>query len=115
MHISSSYAKILGETNFQAREIPQSGSKAKTEKKKVKKKKEERLKVGNTNGQLSIATPPRVAHAKPPGQKKEEKLNDGNNNGQAAHGAHKPTHDFFIFLLIGSWINFTFGSIPKVG
>ena len=28
MHISSSYAKILGETNFQAQEIPRSGSKA---------------------------------------------------------------------------------------
>ena len=25
LHISSSYAKILGETNFHAREIPQSG------------------------------------------------------------------------------------------
>ena len=29
MHISSSYAKILGETNFRTQEIPQSGSKAK--------------------------------------------------------------------------------------
>ena len=29
LHISSSYAKILGETNFQPREIPRSGSKAK--------------------------------------------------------------------------------------
>ena len=28
MHISSSYAKILGETNFHAWEIPGSGSKA---------------------------------------------------------------------------------------
>ena len=28
LHISSSYAKILGKTNFHAREIPQSGSKA---------------------------------------------------------------------------------------
>ena len=28
MHISSSYAKILGETNFHAREIPGSGSKS---------------------------------------------------------------------------------------
>ena len=27
LHISSSYAKILGETNFHAREIPRSGSK----------------------------------------------------------------------------------------
>ena len=37
MHISSIYAKILGETNFQPREIPRSGSKAKDGK-------EERLK-----------------------------------------------------------------------
>ena len=36
MHKSSSYAKILGETNFQPREFPQSGSKAK----EVKEKKE---------------------------------------------------------------------------
>ena len=28
-----------------------------------------RPKVGNNNGQLRIATPPRVAHAKPPGPK----------------------------------------------
>ena len=27
----------------------------------------ERAKVGNNNGQLRIATPPQVAHAKPPG------------------------------------------------
>ena len=45
-----------------------------------------RARVGNNNGQLRIATPPRVAHAKPPGPKKKEKRgerpNDGNNNGQ---------------------------------
>ena len=35
------------------------------------KKKEERPKVGNNNGQLRIATPPRVAHTKPPGSKKK--------------------------------------------
>ena len=29
MHISSSHAEILGETNFHTREIPRSGSKAK--------------------------------------------------------------------------------------
>ena len=31
LHISSSYAKILEETNFQPGEIPRSGSKAKEE------------------------------------------------------------------------------------
>ena len=65
MHIFSSYAKILGETNFHTREIPRSGSKAKDGEKREKK--ERRPKVGNNNGQLRIATPPRVAHAKPPG------------------------------------------------
>ena len=65
MHISSSYAKILGETNFQPREIPRSGSKAKDGKRKEKK----RPKVGNNKGQLRIATPPRVVHTKPPGPK----------------------------------------------
>ena len=32
-------------------------------------RKKERPKVGNNNGQLRIATPPPVAHAKPPGPK----------------------------------------------
>ena len=45
-HISSSYAKILGETNFQSREIPRSGSKAKDGEER------KRPKVGNNNGQL---------------------------------------------------------------
>ena len=34
---------------------------------KQKKKEKERLNDGNKNGELRIATPPRVAHAKPPG------------------------------------------------
>ena len=36
------------------------------QKQKMEKKEEERLNDGNKNGQLSIATPPWVAHAKPP-------------------------------------------------
>ena len=32
-------------------------------------KQKKRLNEGNNNGQLRIATPPRVAHAKPPGPK----------------------------------------------
>ena len=51
--ISSSYAKILGETNFQPREFPRSGSKASDG--KEEKKKRERKKVGNNNGKLRIA------------------------------------------------------------
>ena len=46
------YAKIWEETNFQLREFPRSGSKAKD---RGEKKKKERLKVGNNNGQLRIA------------------------------------------------------------
>ena len=42
----------LGEPNFQQREFPRSGSKAKDERKKEKKK---RLNDGNKNGQLCIA------------------------------------------------------------
>ena len=49
MHISSSYAKILGETNFHAREIPRSGWKAEGVEEKKKKKEK---KVGENNGQL---------------------------------------------------------------
>ena len=41
MHISSSYAKILGETNFHTREFPRSRSKAKD----GEKEKEERPKL----------------------------------------------------------------------
>ena len=60
MHISSSYAKILGEKLFRTWEIPRSGSKAKNgEKRKIKRERE------------------------------RERLNDGDNNGQATHGARK--------------------------
>ena len=52
MHISSSYAKILGETNFHTWKIPQSGSKGKEgEKKKVEE--EERLNDVDNNGQAT--------------------------------------------------------------
>ena len=48
---------------FTHRSFPEVGQKQKTE------EKEKRPKVGNNNGQLRIATPPRVVHAKPPGPK----------------------------------------------
>ena len=51
MHTSSSYAKILWETNFHAREILRSGSKAKDG--KEEKRKKERPKVGDNNGQAT--------------------------------------------------------------
>ena len=62
MHISSSYAKISGETNFRTREIPRSGSKAKDGEKKRERKKE-RLNYGNNNGQATHGA------RKPPGTK----------------------------------------------
>ena len=50
-----------------------------------------------TMASYAFRTPPRVAHAKPPGPKKKERekerkrerLNNGDNNGQATHGARK--------------------------
>ena len=50
MHISSSYAKILGKTNFHAREIPRSGSKAEDG---GEEREKERLNNGENNGQAT--------------------------------------------------------------
>ena len=49
--------------------FPEVGQKQKTEEKK---KEKERAKIGNNNGQLRIATPNRVAHAKPSGPKSDK-------------------------------------------
>ena len=49
MHISSSYAKILGEKLFRTWVILRSGSKAKN----GERKKRERAKVGDNNGQAT--------------------------------------------------------------
>ena len=51
MHISSSYAKILEETNFHTREIPRSGSKAKDGEKRGERERKKDLNDGNNNGQ----------------------------------------------------------------
>ena len=56
-------AKYWGKQIFTHGSFPEVGQKQKTE------REERRPKVGNNNGQLRIATPPRVAHAKPPGPK----------------------------------------------
>ena len=53
LHISSSYAKILGEELFHTWEIPRSGSKAEDGEKKEKERKKERPKVGDNNGQAT--------------------------------------------------------------
>ena len=68
MHISSSLAKILGGKLFRIREFLRSGSKAKDGERETKEK-EKRAKISNNDGQLRIAMPPRVSHAKPPGPK----------------------------------------------
>ena len=83
MHISSSYAKILGEKLFRTREIPGSGSKSEDGEKK-KRKKKERLNNGNNNGQ--------AMHFVEVGQtqkrkKKEAKLRMVH---ASKHGAHNP-------------------------
>ena len=77
MYISSSYSKILGETNFHAREIPRSGSKAKNGEKKKKKKEEEKKKKKKKKKMPSLLrSPPRV----------DEKV--GENNGQLPFVRH---------------------------
>ena len=53
MHISSSYAKILGEKLFRTWEIPRSGSKAKDGEKRKRERERERLNDGNNNGQAT--------------------------------------------------------------
>ena len=55
MHISSSYAKILGEKLFRTWEFPRSGSKAKDGGKKRGERERERLNDGNNNGQATHA------------------------------------------------------------
>ena len=74
MKISSSYAKIFGETNFQPLECPRSGSKAKDGEKKPpgpKKKKREREREKERKLVITMAKL-RMAHAN-------------------THGAHKHT------------------------
>ena len=67
LYISSSYAKISGKQIFSLGSFPEVGQKQKTENGE-----KERPKVGNNNGQLGIATPPRVAHTKLPGPKRKK-------------------------------------------
>ena len=68
MHISSSYAKILGEKLFRTWEFPRSGSKAKDGGKK-----ERRAKVGDNKGQATHGARKHAwrtqAARKPPGPK----------------------------------------------
>ena len=63
MHISSSYAKILGETNFRTR----SGSKAKDGEKRRGIREKERLNDGNNNGQATHGARKHESARKPPG------------------------------------------------
>ena len=59
LHISSSYAKILGETNFQPWEFPRSGSKA-TDVKERERQGEKERKLVITMASYALQTPPRV-------------------------------------------------------
>ena len=63
MHISSSFAKILGEKLFRTWEILRSGSKAKNGERK-RERERERLNDGDNNGQATHGA------RKPPGPKK---------------------------------------------
>ena len=56
--------KYWGKQIFTHDSFPEVGQKQKMEKKD---RKRERPKVGNNNGQLRIAMPPRVSHTKLPG------------------------------------------------
>ena len=57
MHISSIYAKILGETNFQSREFPRSGWKAEGIEKKRKKKKKKSRRKRRTSLAAAVSNP----------------------------------------------------------
>ena len=66
MHISSSYAKILGEKLFHTWEIPRSGSKAEDgEKRKKEREKERKLVI--TMAKLCMAHASTHGARKPPG------------------------------------------------
>ena len=66
MHISSSYAKILGGNKFSASGVSPKSVKRKRRRREEKEKRK-KAKVGNNNGQLGIANAtPGGAH-KPPG------------------------------------------------
>ena len=58
--------KYWGKQIFTHGRFPEVGQKQKTEREKERR---ERLNDGNNNGQLRIAMPPWVVHAKPPGPK----------------------------------------------
>ena len=92
MHVSSCYAKILGDKLFRTWETPRSGLKAEER----GKRKRERLNNGENNGQATHgarkhAWRTQAAWAKKERKKEREKerLNNGDNNGQATHGARK--------------------------
>ena len=70
LHISSSYAKILGETNFHAREIPRSGWKVEGGEEEEKKRKKEKSRW--KQWPASLRPSPRVAHASTPGPKRSQ-------------------------------------------
>ena len=75
--------------------FPPSGSKARDGERK---KKERRKKVGNNNGQVCIATPPRVAHAKPHGPISKSKSSVPGQNVRASK-INKPFTEAFRLVI----------------
>ena len=70
MHLSSSYAKILGEKLFRTWEIPRSGSKAEDGGKKRREKEERKL--VKTMAKLRMAHASTHGARKPPGPKERK-------------------------------------------
>ena len=69
LHISSSYAKILGEKLFRTREFPRSGSKAKDGEKEEEEEREKDLTMVITMAKLRMAHASTHGARKPPGPK----------------------------------------------
>ena len=69
MYVSSSYAKILGETNFHTQEFPRSGSKAEDGEKREKEREREERKLVKTMAKLCMAQASTHGARKPPGPK----------------------------------------------
>ena len=72
MHISSSYAKILGEKLFAHGSFPEVGQKQKMEEKKER----ERAKVGDNNGQAMHGAPKHAWRTQAAWAKKNNKKNN---------------------------------------
>ena len=90
----AAWAKIISHTGVSPKWVKS---------KRRRKREKERLNDGNNNGQLRIATPPRVAHAKPPGPKERTMVITMARLCMAhasTHGARKPPGPIIAYLVI---------------